>query len=307
MGEAVYTEDVLRDLFLTLDSSGDGFLSYGELLDGLNNSEVDWETLEVDRRTVLDRIWTHADRDGNERVSFGEFWQLVSATRSPTEEEVNRAFSFFVLLDKSGDGQLDRLEIQEGLKNPDIDWELMGFDRDTYDRHIFKQADEDGDNRVSFDEFWQLVLRSIAEREAAKAEAAAQMVSINDFALWSAAEVGDWLDEIGFGQYRPAFEANNMHGYKLLGMTMDMLPRLQVRQFDHCKEIMRALRVLKGQEPAQMETLAECMKMRQFAAAKPIDGVHRDLRFGTEADFGHEEQRIQDEYSRPQMVMRNIV
>lgn len=59
---------------------------------------------------------------------------------------------------------MDRLEIQEGLKNPNIDWEHLGFDRDTYDKHIFSLADEDGDNRVSFDEFWQLVLRSVSLR-----------------------------------------------------------------------------------------------------------------------------------------------
>lgn len=57
---------------------------------------------------------------------------------------------------------MDRLEIQEGLKNPNIDWELLGFDRHTYDKHIFSIADEDGDNRISFDEFWQLVLRSVS-------------------------------------------------------------------------------------------------------------------------------------------------
>ena len=97
-------------------------------------------------------------------------------------------------------------------RNPDIDWELLGFDANTYEKHIFRSADSDGDNRVSFDEFWQLVLRSIALREAAAAEAAAQMVSINDFALWEVAEVGDWLESIGFAQYRPAFEANSIHG-----------------------------------------------------------------------------------------------
>lgn len=169
------------------------------------------------RRTVLDRIWVEADRDGNGRATFGEFWQLVAATRSPTEEEMEKAYAFFAVLDKSGDGVLDRLEIQEGLRNPAIDWELLGFDRDTYEKHIFSVADEDGDNRVSFDEFWQLVLRSVSQREAAKAEAAAQMVSLNDFALWTAEEVGEWLTSVGFGQYVPAFVANNVHGYKLLG------------------------------------------------------------------------------------------
>lgn len=204
-------------------------------------------------------------------------------------------------------GVLDRLEIQEGLRNPDIDWELLGFDRDTYDKHIFSAADQDGDNRVSFDEFWQLILKAVTTREAAKAEAAAQMISLNDFALWTAAEVGDWLESIGYGQYRPAFEANNVHGYALLGLTSDMLPKLQVRQFDHCRGIMRELRVMMGKEPDVLETQKDCFQKRKYASAKPLDGVRRDLRFGTDKDFEAEELRIQDEYSKPQMVVTRAV
>lgn len=38
-----------------------------------------------------------------------------------------------------------------------------------------------------------------------------------------------------------------------------------------------------------------------------LAGVHRNLRFGDAEDFKREEQRIQDEYSRPQMVLREVV
>ena len=33
-------------------------------------------------------------------------------------------------------GYLDRLEIQEGLANPDIDWTLLGFDEGVKERHL---------------------------------------------------------------------------------------------------------------------------------------------------------------------------
>ena len=172
MGGAAFTEDALREIFLELDTSGDGFLSYRELFDGLSVSGVDWDE-SYDRRLIMDRLWKEADRDGNGRVSFPEFWQLVAAMRSPTEEELTRAYDFFRALDKSGDGVLDRLEIQEGLRNPDIDWSILGFDDNVSERHVFRMADVDGDNRVTFDEFWQLILRSVSAREAAAAEAAA--------------------------------------------------------------------------------------------------------------------------------------
>jgi hypothetical protein len=40
---------------------------------------------------------------------------------------------------------------------------------------------------------------------------------------------------------------NAIHGSKLLTLTMDMLPKLNIRDFDHMREIMRSLRRLKGQ------------------------------------------------------------
>ena len=104
MGDLVFTEQVLRDLFLSLDTSGDGYLSYQELWDGLNGSDVDWDELNTEKQLVMDRLWVQADKDGNDRVSFAEFWELIAASRSPTEEEMSRAYEFFKMLDKSGDG-----------------------------------------------------------------------------------------------------------------------------------------------------------------------------------------------------------
>lgn len=349
--DLVFTEQVLRDLFLSLDTSGDGFLSYQELWDGLNGSDVDWDELNTEKQLVMDRLWVQADRDGNDRVSFAEFWELIAASRSPTETEMTRAFEFFKMLDKSGDGArpshgrrdpefrilvgfspslpslplpdrslptltrapsqptaglLDRLEIQEGLQNPDIDWTLLGFDADVNERHIFSQADSDGDNRVTFDEFWKVVLKNVSQKEAAKARAAAQMVSLVDFALWSAEDVGDWLEDEGYGVYRDAFEANGIHGYALLRLTFDNLPRLQVRDFDHCRGIMTALRRLRGAEPSQMETYEDCMGKAVFHRSVGLE-QKRGLRMGTSEDFETEEVNIRNDAARPQMLMREAV
>ena len=107
-------------------------------------------------------------------------------------------------------------------------------------------------------------MKNVSQKEAAKARAAAQMVSLVDFALWSAEDVGDWLEDEGYGVYRDAFEANGIHGYALLRLTFDNLPRLQVRDFDHCRGIMTALRRLRGAEPSQMETYEDCMGKAVF-------------------------------------------
>jgi len=303
----VYTEGKLRELFLALDASGDGYLSFNELLRGVNNMEVDWEALDVDRQTVLNRIWTKADKDGNDRVSFQEFWHLVSAERSPTELEIEKVYQIFVELDKSGDGQLDRKEIQDGLANPNINWELLGFDRDTYDKHIFQSADEDGDNRVSFEEFWNLVLRNVANIEEQKALAAAAMVSVVDISKWTEKDVARWVADIGLPQYSECFEVNGVHGYKLLQLTADWLPKLQVRQFDHIKYIMRELRILKGMEPEEVETLQDRYTKASYGSAKPIVPRGRTLRFGTATEFANEEHQIQQAYAKPEMAIGAMV
>ena len=134
MGGAAFTEDALREIFLELDTSGDGFLSYRELFDGLSVSGVDWDE-SYDRRLIMDRLWKEADRDGNGRVSFPEFWQLVAAMRSPTEEELTRAYDFSAPWTTIRCPRPPR--DQEGLRNPDIDWSILGFDDNASERHGF--------------------------------------------------------------------------------------------------------------------------------------------------------------------------
>ena len=103
--KACFKEDVLRDLFLALDSDGNGYLSYQELWNGLNGDDVRWDDASnADKRAVLDRLWLEADKDGSDQVTLAEFWQLIAASRSPTEDEMARAYDYFLRLDKSGDG-----------------------------------------------------------------------------------------------------------------------------------------------------------------------------------------------------------
>ena len=188
MSATAFTEETIREVFLRLDTSGDGFLSYSELFDGLSGCGLDWNA-SYDTREMLDRLWKRADRDGNGQVSFMEFWELIAATRSPTEEELARAYGHFKAIDASGDGVLDRLEVQEALDNPDIDWDALGVDRSISDKQIYDMLDEDGDQRVTFDEFWMFILNATAQREETKRRAATVMASVSKFSHWTA---GGW-------------------------------------------------------------------------------------------------------------------
>ena len=326
MSATAFTEETLREVFLRLDTSGDGFLSYSELFDGLSGSGLDWNA-SYDTREMLDRLWKRADRDGNGQVSFTEFWELVAATRSPTEEELARAYGHFKAIDASGDGVLDRLEVQEALDNPDIDWDALGVDRSISDKQIYDMLDEDGDQRVTFDEFWMFILNATAQREETRRRAAAVMASVAKFSHWSAAEVGEWLRGVGYGQYAPAFVANDIHGAALNMLTFDALPKLRVRQFDHCKGVMRAIRALKGLEENEPETREDLLAKGRLAAAARAaargrssfsksfseeedprhEGSQRSLRFGDANAFAEEETRLNEMYAKPEVVMGGVL
>mmetsp|Transcript_26582 Transcript_26582/g.87139 ORF Transcript_26582/g.87139 Transcript_26582/m.87139 type:complete len:303 (+) Transcript_26582:87-995(+) len=290
---AAYNEHKLRELFMTLDVSGDAILSFGELYRGLNNSEVDWEGCGLDRATTVHRLWTAADTNGDQQVTFQEFWLMVTAERTPVEAEVSKVRAMFEAMDTSGDGLLSRLEIQQGLANPEIDWGMLGIDENTYDAFIFAQADQDGSNRITFDEFFAFAQKQVSRVAEERAKVTAELVSLVDVSKWVAADVGDWVEDIGLPQYRVCFEANGFTGPKLLQLTMDTLPRMKIHQFEHMKHIMRELRALKGQDAEAVETVADHYRRQQFGANQAAVPGH-DLRFGTYDAFQAEQDAIRE-------------
>lgn len=214
------------------------------------------------------------------------------------------------------------------MANPDINWHALGVDRSVSDKQIYATLDEDGDSRVTFDEFWQFILASTASRERALRDAAAAAASLSKFQHWTCFEVGDWLEKNGFAAYRLSFQANDVHGDKLNMLTFDSLPKLGVTQFDHCKALMREIRCLKGQEPGKMETTEDMLaKGRRFAAATAAarkavardvaetnDYAHgqthsggRSFRFGSKEAFKEEQERLNEMYAKPKIGMSEMV
>jgi hypothetical protein len=156
-----------------------------------------------------------------------------------------------------------------------------------------------------------------------KRRAAAAMASVSKFSHWTSAEVGEWLRSVGYGQYAPAFVANDIHGAALNMLTFDALPKLRVRQFDHCKGVMRAIRALKGQEEDELETREDLLakgrlaaaaraaaRATSFSRAEEEDPRHegaRSLRFGDANAFAEEETRLNEMYAKPEVVMGGVL
>lgn len=65
---------------------------------------------------------------------------------------------------------------------------------------------------------------------------------------WSIDNVSDWIEELGFPQYRSVFERNFIDGRKLIRIDSSSLVQKKIQNFDHIKSITAGIRTLYGIE-----------------------------------------------------------
>ncbi|XP_039254401.2 sterile alpha motif domain-containing protein 15-like [Styela clava] len=65
---------------------------------------------------------------------------------------------------------------------------------------------------------------------------------------WTIEDVTNWIEEIGFPQYRECFRTNLVNGRKLILADASHLPQLGVTNFEHIKFISASVRDLLGLE-----------------------------------------------------------
>ncbi|XP_068750521.1 sterile alpha motif domain-containing protein 15-like [Montipora capricornis] len=65
---------------------------------------------------------------------------------------------------------------------------------------------------------------------------------------WSTEDVADWVEFLGFKQYRACFRDNLINGRKLINVDASSLPNMGVNDFAHIKVIARKIRELLGIE-----------------------------------------------------------
>ncbi|XP_015273856.1 PREDICTED: sterile alpha motif domain-containing protein 15 [Gekko japonicus] len=64
------------------------------------------------------------------------------------------------------------------------------------------------------------------------------------FLTWTPAEVADWIESLGFPQYKECFTENFISGRKLIHVNCSNLPQIGITDFEHMKEISRHVRLL---------------------------------------------------------------
>ena len=82
-------------------------------------------------------------------------------------------------------------------------------------------------------------------------------MSINFFSIagknvdsWTTAEVGEWLDAIGLGEYKAVFDENCIEGETLASMSKADIKELGVEKVGHRVKLDKEIKKLVGESPA---------------------------------------------------------
>jgi len=169
-----------RQAFSFFDANRDGHITAEELEQAMNKCGIHPTKLEL--RVIM----SEGDKDKNGVITFDEFVQMIHSQQSyrdvsspgsnttpsdpttapgtptsaggkgshPGPHDEEGLWKMFKMFDKNGDGFIDRTEMNKLVKEL-----LLGKDYPTKAvDQMFREADVDGDGRISFSEFMAAVL-----------------------------------------------------------------------------------------------------------------------------------------------------
>jgi calcium-dependent protein kinase len=140
----------LRQVFVALDTSGDGKISVSELRAGLEQTGL----LDDDG---LANALKDVDADGNGEIDYSEWIAATLESKQYLEQEVCR--SAFNVFDRDGNGKISREELELVLTDTSIRG-IVGDDALQVIDDIMQEADGDGgdgDGEIDFEEFMRMI------------------------------------------------------------------------------------------------------------------------------------------------------
>ena len=143
-------EEELRTAFRVYDKDGNGDIDLDELRDVVTALHVGG------RGADALEVMSAADTNGDGRISFEEFKQLVRPLYDASASALRKIFAMF---DADGSGFIDVAELGVVLNKLGL-----GKDADTHEalERVFAAADTDGNGKVDFAEFTSLFARAAA-------------------------------------------------------------------------------------------------------------------------------------------------
>ncbi|CAI9753895.1 unnamed protein product [Fraxinus pennsylvanica] len=146
--------EVIRDMFMLMDTNNDGKVTYEELKAGLR--KVGSQLAEPEMKLLMDV----ADVDGNGVLDYGEFVSVtIHLQRMENDEHFHRAFMFF---DKDGSGYIEIDELREALADESGETDV-GVLND-----IMREVDTKQDGRIDYEEFVAMMKTGTDWRKASR-------------------------------------------------------------------------------------------------------------------------------------------
>ncbi|GAB4845562.1 Calcium-dependent protein kinase 10 [Ancistrocladus abbreviatus] len=146
--------EIIRDMFMLMDTDCDGKVAYEELRAGLR--KVGSQLAEPEIMLLMEV----ADVDGNGYLDYGEFVAVtIHLQKMENDEHFHRAFIFF---DKDGSGYIELDELRDALVD-----ESGETDADVLNE-IMREVDTDKDGRISYDEFVAMMKTGTDWRKASR-------------------------------------------------------------------------------------------------------------------------------------------
>lgn len=108
------------------------------------------------------------------------------------------------------------------------------------------------------------------------------------FLLWSCQDVGQWIEDLGFPQYKACFTENFITGRKLIHVNYNNLPKLGIKDFEHIKVICGHVR--------------ELLEITESPWDTRVMFLHHKSRTGAQADRLTYEEFISTLYHREKRV-----
>ncbi|XP_030842699.1 neo-calmodulin-like [Strongylocentrotus purpuratus] len=134
--------DVLKKAFAVFDKDGDGIITGKELGNVMRSMG------ENPTENEVHEIVNELDMNGNGQIDFAEFVGVMSKKMNDMDnaEDIREAFRVF---DKGGNGYIENSELKHVLTFLDIHKSEVD--------ELIKDADTDGDGRIEYEEFVQMM------------------------------------------------------------------------------------------------------------------------------------------------------
>ncbi|KAI7878231.1 calmodulin-like protein 3 [Lichtheimia hyalospora FSU 10163] len=136
----------IREIFNYFDTDQDGWID-AHKLGAAMKSMKNIQPTEAELQEMINEV----DKDGNGKVDLNEFFAMFAALlkeSSPTDEEWKQTFQAY---DKDGDGFLTVDELRQFLEQ--LEGNLQPDDVES----MVREADDDGDGKINYQEFAKMV------------------------------------------------------------------------------------------------------------------------------------------------------